>query len=89
MDPVRAIKVLGSSIFHVHAKDCEILRRNVEENSLLHLLPYSQINDRPWNFRTVGYGHGEEGLQKAYELLSRIIIKDKVSAMWWKMRPEG
>lgn len=120
MDPVCAIKALGRSIFHVHAKDSEVNRRNVEENGLLHLLPYSEFNDRPWNFRTVGYGHGEEtwrrivsalasvgydyviscehedclmtreeGLGKAYDFLNSIIIRDKVSTMWWEMRPEG
>jgi sugar phosphate isomerase/epimerase len=31
----------------------------------------------------------QEGLDKAIELLQKILIKDKVQTQWWELRPEG
>lgn len=62
MDPVEVIKVLGGhdAIFHVHAKDTQIDRRNTAVNGVLDTKPYGQLLDRSWVFRTVGYGQGEK-----------------------------
>ena len=61
IDVVEAIKVLGDedAIFHVHAKDTYIDRRNVALNGNLDAKHYKEILDRAWSFRTVGYGQGE------------------------------
>lgn len=53
-----AIKKLGSAIFHCHAKDTYVDRRNVEENGFLDGKPYHNVAARSWTFRTVGWGHG-------------------------------
>jgi sugar phosphate isomerase/epimerase len=56
-DPVAAIRALGDSIFHVHAKDCRIDRANTAINGVLDSKSYTRELERSWMFRTVGYGH--------------------------------
>lgn len=52
-----AIRKLGNAIFHCHAKDTHIDERNVKEDGVLSPLPYQLVRERPWTFRTVGWGH--------------------------------
>ncbi len=61
IDVVEAIKTLGAhdAIFHVHAKDTWVDRRNVALNGNLDAKHYRHVLDRAWTFRTVGYGQGE------------------------------
>jgi sugar phosphate isomerase/epimerase len=56
-DPIQSIRALGSSIFHVHAKDCRIDTANTLKNGVLDAKSYTRELDRSWIFRTVGYGH--------------------------------
>jgi sugar phosphate isomerase/epimerase len=56
-DPVAAIRALGESIYHVHAKDCRIDRGNTAINGVLDSKNYTRELERSWIFRTVGYGH--------------------------------
>jgi sugar phosphate isomerase/epimerase len=56
-DPVQSIRALGSSIFHVHAKDCRIDAANTLRNGVLDAKSYTRELERSWIFRTVGYGH--------------------------------
>jgi sugar phosphate isomerase/epimerase len=60
IDPCLAIRKLGASIFHVHAKDTRVYDANVRVNGILDTKPYSDEANRSWLFRTVGYGHGPE-----------------------------
>ena len=67
IDPIAAIRVLGDSIFHVHAKDTQIYARNLPTTGVLDTKPYADPKSpntaervRSWMFRTVGYGHGAE-----------------------------
>ena len=60
VDPVAAIRMLGSCIYHVHAKDCRIDGLNTGRTGVLDTKNYGKIMDRSWVFRTVGFGHGEE-----------------------------
>lgn len=60
MDPIECIKALGPAIFHVHAKDTKIDRRNTALNGVLDVKHYGDELNRSWIFRTVGYGHDEE-----------------------------
>jgi sugar phosphate isomerase/epimerase len=116
IDVVEAIKTLGreDAIFHFHAKDTYVDRRNVAVNGVLDTKHYGQVLDRSWTFRTVGYGQGErtwrdivsalrtvnydyvmsiehedlllsidEGLQKAIDLLRRLILREEKAEMWW------
>jgi sugar phosphate isomerase/epimerase len=57
VDPVEAIRQLGSAIVHVHGKDSYIDDHNVRVNGVNDAKPYGQIRDRSWTFRTIGYGH--------------------------------
>jgi len=57
IDPIRAIRVLGDSIFHVHAKDTQIYEANLPKTGVLDTKKYTDERNRSWIFRTVGYGH--------------------------------
>ncbi len=57
VDVPAAIRTLGKAIFHFHAKDSALDRHNVRVNGVLDAKSYTQIADRSWLFRTVGWGH--------------------------------
>lgn len=59
IEPVAAIGALKGAIYHFHAKDTKINRRNTEVNGVLDTKSYSDISNRSWVFRTVGYGHSK------------------------------
>jgi sugar phosphate isomerase/epimerase len=54
-----AIRALGESIFHVHAKDVALDARNVAVNGVIDTKTYRRMADRSWLFRSVGWGHDE------------------------------
>ncbi|MFY4776315.1 sugar phosphate isomerase/epimerase family protein [Metabacillus sp. RGM 3146] len=62
IDPVEAIKKLGreNAIFHFHAKDTYLDKDNIKVNGVLDTKHYSEILDRSWTFRSVGYGQDEK-----------------------------
>ena len=60
IDPIAAVRVLGDSIFHVHAKDTQIYSYNLPKSGVLDTKKYTDERNRAWIFRTVGYGHGAE-----------------------------
>ena len=60
IEPCEAIKLLGSAIYHFHAKDTKIDEANAARIGVLDTQPYGDILNRAWVFRTVGYGHGQE-----------------------------
>ncbi|MET3696932.1 sugar phosphate isomerase/epimerase [Bacillus oleivorans] len=59
IDPVESIKILGreKAIHHFHAKDTIIDQPNTNRNGLTDMTPYSDMQNRSWYFRTVGFGH--------------------------------
>lgn len=59
IDPLEAIKILGreNAIHHFHAKDTIIDQPNMNRNGLTDMTSYSDMRNRAWYFRTVGYGH--------------------------------
>lgn len=59
VDVVSAVRALGDSIFHVHAKDCRVDRGNTMRNGVLDSKNYTRELERSWIFRTVGYGSDE------------------------------
>lgn len=77
VDSIVAIKCLGKAIIHVHAKDTKIEKSVVEYRGILDWKPYSNILDRAWTFRTIGYGHGEK-FWKDFFCMLRIIGYDGV-----------
>ena len=60
IDPIAAVRVLGESIFHVHAKDTQIYPVNLPGTGVLDMKLYTDEKHRSWIFRTCGYGHGAE-----------------------------
>jgi sugar phosphate isomerase/epimerase len=62
IDATEAIKALGraGAIFHVHAKDTYVDLANTRRNGVLDTKHYSNVLDRAWTFRSVGYGQGEK-----------------------------
>jgi len=56
VDVMAAIRALGDSIVHVHAKDCRVDRTVTAVNGVLDGKPYTREIERSWIFRTVGYG---------------------------------
>jgi sugar phosphate isomerase/epimerase len=60
IEPIAAIRVLGDSIFHVHAKDTELYPANLPKCGVLDMKKYTDERNRGWIFRTVGYGHGAD-----------------------------
>jgi len=57
IDAIKAIRVLGDAIFHVHAKDTQIYDANLPMTGVLDTKKYTGERERSWIFRTVGYGH--------------------------------
>jgi sugar phosphate isomerase/epimerase len=58
VDPVAAIRKLGEAIYHVHGKDVYLDPLNISVNGCNDHKSYSEIAQRSWTFRTIGYGHG-------------------------------
>ena len=57
IDPVAAIRKLGKSIYHVHAKDTKVDKYNTAINGVLDTKHYGDEINRSWVFRSVGYGN--------------------------------
>ncbi|MCX6090291.1 MAG: sugar phosphate isomerase/epimerase [Candidatus Atribacteria bacterium] len=55
IDVVNFIQALGSKIYHVHAKDGEIVEHNVKRDGLIPTGPWTRI-DRGFRFRIPGWG---------------------------------
>ena len=64
IDPIIALKYLKDLIISVHAQDCGINKEVVSLNGFLDFRDYSFLNERPWIFKLVGYGHSEEFWKK-------------------------
>ena len=80
MDPVRAIKELGEAIYHFHAKDTRVDKYNTAKSGVLSVSHYGNESTRPWIFRTVGYGNGEETWRDIASAL-RLVGYDKVMSI--------
>jgi sugar phosphate isomerase/epimerase len=72
IDPAAAIKSMPNAIYHFHAKDTLIDRRNTEINGVLDTKSYGDIANRSWVFRTVGYGHDKLEWNKIISALRTI-----------------
>ena len=63
MDPIAVIRALKGAIYHFHAKDTQIDPYNTARIGVLDTKHYSDIENRAWVFRTVGYGTGEQRME--------------------------
>lgn len=71
IEPVGAIKILGKAgaIYHFHAKDTYLDQDNINMYGLTDMQPYGNIQERAWNFRSVGCGHS---LQEWSDIMSAL-----------------
>lgn len=75
IDVFEALRVLGDAVYWVHAKDLRIEEHNVRVNGVLDVTPSSDIQNRAWNFATVGYGH-DDGFWRKFVTALRLIGYD-------------
>lgn len=73
MDPVEVIRELGAhnAIYHFHAKDTKIDKKNCGINGVLDTGRYGGMT-RSWDFRTVGYGNGKETWNAIISMLKSV-----------------
>ncbi len=74
IDPVETVRYLGEAecIFHVHAKDCTIDKRNSAGiTGNLDIKSYGEVKTRAWVFCTCGYGHGDDFWKPFIHMLAR------------------
>lgn len=58
MDPLAVIRALGKGfIFHVHAKDTRLDPYRMAINGGFDPYPMTELDQRTWVYRTLGYGH--------------------------------
>jgi sugar phosphate isomerase/epimerase len=81
IDPVEAIKKLGreNAIYHFHAKDTYLDEGNIKVNGVLDTKHYSEILDRSWTFRSVGYGQNEKKWRDMISALRAVGYDDVIS----------
>lgn len=74
IDVTEAIKLLGKAgaIYHFHAKDTRIDSANVATRGVLDTENLSNLTDRSWIFRTVGYGHDAKVWKDIFSTLQSV-----------------
>ena len=74
IDPVEAIRYIGENgaMFHFHAKDTCVNRRNTEINGVLDTKHYSDEIHRSWVFRALGYGTDEKKWKDMISMLQLV-----------------
>ena len=72
IEPCEAIKALKGAIYHFHAKDTKLDRRNTAVDGVLDTRDYGEIAERSWVFRTIGYGQGAEVWKEIISTLSMV-----------------
>lgn len=71
MDPMLVIRELKGMIYHMHAKDLGFDEWSIRENGLINTAYFDEPHKRNWNFRTVGYGHGDNFWRQIFMELRR------------------
>ncbi|MBB5056689.1 sugar phosphate isomerase/epimerase [Granulicella aggregans] len=80
IDIPEAIAELGDAIFHFHAKDVAVNPARVGVNGVLDTKSYTQLRERSWLFRSVGWGHSEIEWKKIASAL-RLVGYDYVMSI--------
>ncbi len=57
MDILEVIRELGDALYYFHAKDTQLVEHNIRKNGVLDTKSFTDISNRSWVFRTLGYGH--------------------------------
>ena len=79
IDPVAALKELKGAVYHFHAKDTAIDQYNTAKNGVLDTIPFANMYDRSWVFRTVGYGSDDKVWKDMISTLRQIGYDGAVS----------
>lgn len=79
MDIVDVIDYLGDAIYYFHAKDTLLNASNVRRNGVLDAKPYTDLKNRSWVFRTMGYGTDEATWKKIISQLKVVGYDDSIS----------
>jgi sugar phosphate isomerase/epimerase len=79
LDFIAAVRILGDTIFHVHAKDPQLYSANLPRTGVLDTKPYTDERNRGWIFRTCGYGHGAEWWKEFVSTLRMFGYNDVLS----------
>ena len=77
IEPVAAIRYLGSAIYHFHAKDTKIDKINTARTGVLDTKHYGDELNRSWVCRACGYGNDEAYWKEIVSAL-RLVGYDKV-----------
>lgn len=56
INPSEAIRYLKGAIYHFHAKDTYLDNANIARKGVLDTASYTNLSERSWTFRSVGYG---------------------------------
>ena len=78
-DPLLAMKRLKGAIYHVHAKDTKIDPENAGINTALETKGNDRVDERAWNYVTLGYGHGESWWRDFIARLAQLGYDDVLS----------
>ena len=79
MDIVDVINELGDAIYYFHAKDTLLNASNIRRNGVLDAKPYTDLKNRSWVFRTMGYGTDEVTWKKIISQLKVVGYDDSIS----------
>jgi sugar phosphate isomerase/epimerase len=79
MDPVAIVRALGDAVHHVHLKDLEFNPQQLGIAGTLDSRTFANPEERSWNFRTVGKGHGDEFWTPFFNALDDIGYDDVLS----------
>ncbi len=71
MDIIDVIDTLGDAIYYFHAKDTLLNESNIRKNGVLDTKSYTDIRERSWVFRTMGYGNDALTWKK---IISRLLV---------------
>jgi len=79
MDPLAAVRALGSAVYHVHMKDTGIDEAQVALAGVLDDRPFYSPAERAWVFRTVGRAQPREWWASFLEALREVGYDDSLS----------
>ncbi len=79
MDPLAAVRALGSAVYHVHMKDTEIDEEQVGLAGVLDDRPFDTPSERAWVFRTVGRARPRSWWASFLEALRDVDYDDSLS----------
>ncbi len=74
-EPIAAVRYLGGTIHHMHAKDVRLERTLVEANGLIDTYRMDEIAKRSWNYVALGHGHDVQ-YWKEFFAVARLIGYD-------------